>query len=168
MIVVILMGCSGSGKSTYSRKLLADLGILEGEVGRLRHYPMRRRALILSADDLCLQEGKFRPENLEGAHRECLRRYQSELLANSYLELLIVDNTNVITAEVAPYVALGLLCAEVDLRVVAITGAWELCSSRSLHGAAGHVVRRQSERLDRTLREWPRYWPSPCVVSVEG
>lgn len=166
MKVIILMGCSGSGKSTYARALAEkhskETGLTtyrlcdekpEGEIG----------SVVLSADDLTFDEdGTFHPEKLSNAHAQCLGYFLKIL--NIYdpeddsNRLVIVDNTNTSMAEVAPYVAMARLY-DVELEVDVFIAPWTNCAHRSEHGLTAHKIRQQAKRLEKTLDDWPPYWP---------
>lgn len=83
MLVKILSGISGSGKSTYAR---------------------RHRGVIVSADDYFVRDGayRFNPARLSSAHATCFARYLGAL--DDGHPLVIVDNTNTTAVEIAPYV----------------------------------------------------------------
>jgi predicted kinase len=132
--VVLMSGVSGSGKSTYARKL---------------------GGVVCSADEFFEKSGKyvFDPSLLREAHGACLRKFTEALLRGD--SLIVVDNTNTTVVELAPYVALsqayGAKCELVtilcDIRVAA---------ARNTHGVPFGVI----ERMDTAIRDrkLPLFW----------
>lgn len=90
--VVILSGLPGSGKSTLAQRLYREAD------------PMLNRVKIVSADDFFMRGGVYRfdPAQAGLAHQSCWRNFYASMTCGA--DLLIVDNTNLTAAEIAPYV----------------------------------------------------------------
>lgn len=89
--VIILSGISGSGKSTYGRKLL------EGALW----------TSVCSADDYFMvgSEYRFDASKLSLAHGQCFKKFIDLLKGGD--QVVVVDNTNTSVVEIAPYVLGG-------------------------------------------------------------
>lgn len=86
MHVTILSGCSGSGKTTLAREKFKG-----------------QNPWIVSADDYFMQKGVYRfdPTKLSQAHADCFNQFIRGL--QSQLPIVVVDNTNTTSEEIAPY-----------------------------------------------------------------
>lgn len=91
MKLVLMRGVTGSGKSTRARQL----------------QEQNPGSIILSTDDLFVEDGKyrFRPENLAQNHLENRERCRRAMLERT--ELIIIDNTNIRAREMKPYHSLA-------------------------------------------------------------
>jgi predicted kinase len=94
MIVQILRGIPGSGKSTWARSCASSIG-----------------ATICSADYFHMIDGEYmyNRDNAGAAHTSCVRAYLDCMKAGE--TSIIVDNTNTLAHEIAPYVALAKVYA---------------------------------------------------------
>lgn len=148
--VVLLVGCSGSGKSTYAQS----------------QFP---KALVVSADhyfeNLATISGKAFEDvwnfwELGAAHRQCLQRFLNAISEN--YPVVIVDNTNVRMADRQRYIkkATELGC-ETELHVFSpwlhgeppptqkqIRSYVKLCQQRNVHGVKLETVDQQFYNLD--------------------
>ena len=147
--VVILCGASGSGKSTYARKVASGYNTLPGF-----------RASIDSADDYFYVNGEYRfdPSKLPQAHAQCLCRFNEKVRTDSPAHvdlgwLLIVDNTNTTVAEIAPYAALALAYG-FELEIVIFGGTFS-----NVHGVPPLAVARQRENIAGLRKQLPPWWP---------
>jgi len=132
--VKILRGIPGSGKSTLAREM--------GEV-------------TVSADDYFTVDGvySFNPRELPNAHQACWRRFYREAEAGT--EVIVVDNTNITAAEIAPYV----LPAEANgykIQIITIQADPVQAFNRNVHGVPFEVVLRMAERLNSEVL--PPWW----------
>lgn len=95
MRILVLSGLPGSGKSTHAQKLAGQL----------------KRVDIISADDYFNQpDGSwaFDPTKIGEAHASCMRRFvQRCLVPHDDVDTVIVDNTSLSVAEIAPYMAVA-------------------------------------------------------------
>ena len=148
--VVILVGCSGSGKSTYA----------------LRQFP---GAIVVSADHYFERLAKrsrrsyvrvFDTWQLRYAHAECLERFIEALSAGT--PIVIVDNTNVAISDRQRYIKRAQEYGiEAELHVLGpwLHGAPEptpdeiqcyvtACHGRARHGAPFEVISQQLSKLE--------------------
>lgn len=143
MKLTILAGVSGSGKSTYAKKL---------------------GGIICSADDHFVDADgvyRFDPSQLGEAHRKCLRNVVLGL--QRFGEHIVVDNTNTTLVELAPYVALGqAFYAQVE--IVVVVGNPADAARRNIHGVPHGSVMAMAKRIDEMLHNWPPFWPTPLIV----
>lgn len=143
--VYIMLGVSGSGKSTYAAQ----------------HF---EGATVCSADKK-FQTPKgyvFDPRLLPEAHGDSLRDFVKALQAP--MATVIVDNTNTTVAEIAPYAALALAYGA-DLQLVHIACSVEIAAQRNAHGVPLAGVDAQGKRLADTLRQLPPWWPLVTVAA---
>lgn len=141
MQVIILMGVSGAGKSTYAKKLV------EGNNG-----------VVVSADDYFMVKGeyKFDPSRLSEAHGQCFRTFINEL-ADRDFDLMMVDNTNTSAVEIAPYV-LGAQAYGWPVKVVHVRCPIGVALERAIHGAPSHAIAAMAARIEKTTKEMPPWW----------
>jgi len=137
--VIIMVGCSGSGKSTFIREHLKGFESFSAD-----HY-----------FESAIGEYNFDPSLLGEAHSCCLRNYV-EYLTDTQQDL-VVDNTNTTVAEIAPYAALAL-AYQCELEIVVLNNSWEKVASRNVHNVPESVVKSQWERIQKTLSELPPWW----------
>ncbi len=137
MPVTILRGVSGSGKSTYAKKV---------------------PGVVCSADDFFMNEGtyRFNPRFLSEAHAACLRRFVGLMIRR---RSAIVDNTNTRVIEMAPYVALAQAYGA-RIQVVTILCDPLVAAKRTRHFVPESTVLKQHQRLMREElpSEWPHIW----------
>jgi predicted kinase len=138
MKMTILVGVSGSGKTTYAARELPG-------------------AVKCSADDWFVRDGEylFDPAELGLAHGACFRRAIEALQRG---DDVVIDNTNTSIAELAPYVAVGQAYgATVTVRVMCVD--LDDCARRNIHGVPRGAIEGQSKRIRETLASWPPFWP---------
>lgn len=179
MIVQIMAGASGSGKTTHINKTkdqsgdgrmlsLNDLDADRVAVGFLEFY--NGDVLVLSADDITFGAGGlFHIERLSSAHELCVLTF-SEVLQMEEKDrpsILIVDNTNTSPWEIAPYVAMAMAYHDVKLEILIALAPWRDCVKRNAHGTPDHAIRAQARRLEKTLDDWPSFWPNPVYLEGE-
>lgn len=162
--VIIMRGISGSGKSTFAKEL---------------SYKFKSAWLYthtVSADDYFSKSGKyeFDPSKLGSAHNECLSDYLDELLKlklgnnrnkegkDSFPhQLIIVDNTNLCAAEIAPYYALAQMVLEQVHHKVVICNIMpnvNECADRSIHNVPiKQLMEMQVKQLCETASFMP-WW----------
>ena len=149
MIVTILTGLPGCGKSTYTRK-----------------YP---DAVVVSVDDFFVgDDGVYRHDltKLPLAHQDCWRLFFFAVRAHT--GHIIVDNTNLSTAEIAPYVlpaeAMGFTVEIVTLEVPV-----EVCKARNVHNVPEDVMDMMAVNLaNRVLPPWWKHTIVPFVPVVDA
>ena len=125
--VVMLVGASGSGKSTWVSK--QDPGV------------------IVSADHFFMKDGQYQfdPSLLPQAHAACLSAFTKALEAQE--PLIYVDNTSTRAWERKPYVDAAKKAGyEVWLRVFRIDP--EIAASRNQHGVPLEAIKKMDARID--------------------
>lgn len=140
-----MRGIPGSRKSTWVKKNLPS-------------------AVVVSADSFFMVDGHFRYEaaKIGQAHAHCLRGFALMVagLPQPLPDSLVVDNTNITVAELAPYVALGLAWGH-EVRIVQMK-----CLSAEMpyneHGVPFWVVQGMSTTL--ATEKLPAWWPQPTVI----
>lgn len=156
--VVIMSGISGSGKSTYTAKLLQSTQGVE-----------------VSADHYFTTLGKFRDGGgyhfdaalLSEAHADCFRRFITYLQATTPFACIVVDNTNLSSEEIAPYYlgaqAFGYSPEIITLR--ANSHQFGEMMSRNVHNVGYQAIVNQFAKLNR--RQMPPWWSNTDIpVSI--
>lgn len=150
MKIVILCGPSGSGKSTWASNLSG--------------------AETFSADHHFVGDDgvyRFNPAELPVAHGACLRGF-TEAVRTGGAGTVVVDNTNTTLTEIAPYVAVARAYGvEPEVRVWC-GEAPAHALTRNSHGVPPEAVKAMWGRMNDTFTNWPRFWPAPIVMRVEG
>ena len=147
-IVIVLSGISGCGKSTLAKQLAA----------------LEPATAIVSADDFFMEEGfyRFNPKKLGDAHAQCLRDF-TEYLLQGGMHLIVVDNTNIMNWERAPYMALGSAHG-FDTWLVLVEEDADTAYARNVHAVPRAVVEGMLARLQE--EEAPRNWQ--CMTLLDG
>lgn len=181
--VQILIGCSGSGKSTFAEKVMSDYR--EESLKKERAIPT---GTIFSADSYQNPTAlNYTREALENNHNQCLRSYVREVSTAVYLDprvsaLYIVDNTNTTIAEIAPYFRVAQAFGY-DVELVWFSANPVDCHNRNKHGTPLPIIERQDRQI-ADLRI-PPYWkytakrvfqqdiqkegvPAPAEISLKG
>ena len=142
--VYILVGVSGSGKTTWTNKLRCE------DEGRYIG--------VVSSDffpGLYGENGKFNGHLLPQSHAACLRNFVGFLL-NSEVDILVVDNTNTTVTEIAPYAALALAYGW-ELEIIKFNVDVEVAAKRNVHGVPEKGVAAQAARIKQL--QLPPWWP---------
>lgn len=157
MTLTVLIGASGSGKSTFAKHIIGHSST----------------ARILSADNF-FQTPKiheFNPAVLPQAHGKCLRDAVEEMRcaklwmdgdksAPSCCHHLVIDNTNTTIAEIAPYIALGKAYnAHIQVFKMPYVPP-EIAATRCIHGVPLTGIIAQQRRIEAMIKDWPPYWPT--------
>jgi predicted kinase len=145
--VVLMRGITGSGKSSHAKGL----------------HP----TTWCSADKFFHNEEDeyvFDPTRLTEAHGSCLIEFIDAVQAGVGCNddvLIVVDNTNIRAAELAPYIAV----AQAYGANVGIVLCWcdpMVAATRNVHDVPAHVAFAQYQEL---LREsLPPWWPKQQVI----
>lgn len=148
--VILLVGCSGSGKSTYAQV----------------HFP---KAVVVSADhyfeELAASTNQTFEEvwnlwQLGSAHSQCQQRFLNAI--SKKVPVVIVDNTNVRRADRHRYIKMATeLGCETELHVLSpwiqgkpapspkqIKAYVKLCHGRNAHGVPLDIVEQQFAHVD--------------------
>lgn len=144
--VFIMQGLPGSGKSSLARSL-----VVSGE-GDHTHA-------IVSADDYFVRLGggkfKFVPERIGDAHLDCFRRYLAALVND--VECVVVDNTNLEVAAVAPYYMLAQAMGY-DVRVMRMVCDPQVAAQRNTHGVPVEAALAMAARFEQEKPFHPKWW----------
>lgn len=141
--VIILQGVSGSGKTTYARKLCRDF---EDDV-----------PVIVSADHYFTDpEGRYRfnPSKLDQAHGQCFRRFIEAMQLGS-ASLIIVDNTNAKVSDIAPYMQ-GAVAYGYSAEIHRMICPPDVAAARNIHNVPAAKVVHMAGRIARA--EIPPFW----------
>ncbi len=144
MRVLILSGVSGSGKSSYIASLVGQ------EKGKL---------FVCSADSFFNKEGgyKFDPSKLGEAHGQCLRDFieATAFSDEDNDQIVVVDNTNTTTEEIAPYYAIAQAYG-FSVELVTLECDPEVAFKRNQHGVSLAGISAMAERIRN--RKVPPFW----------
>lgn len=152
--VIILRGITGSGKSTYWRT----------------YWPSAR---AVSADFFFERDGKylFDPARLAKVHQHCWASFMKLLQEGA--PLIVVDNTNLTAAEIAPYMmsaqAAHLLNPQsprYEVHVVTLSCPTELAVLRGTHGVAHWRVGAMQQQL--WSNPLPPWYPETKITLGEA
>ena len=175
MIVRIMRGLPGSGKSYFGEHVLPGIVGLE--------------ATIVSADHFFMKDGvySFNPKQLAIAHKVCRQKFLQALLdardaqdvvngttGESEPEaLIVVDNTNTMPTEIAFYYDLATLFTK-DVEILTIEPPsimerkdWlKQCFEKNQHGVPMKSIEAMADRMKKHKLPW--YWKEKMVIREEG
>ena len=143
MKVVLLRGVSGSGKSTYTRK----------------NY---KNSIVCSADHFFTINGQytFNPSKLGEAHQACIKKFVLRCTNEDFNDdTLIVDNTNLTVAEIAPYVQVALAFGH-QVEIIRLVCMVAEAAKRNTHGVPFKSVEAMAHRFENL----PVYWPKETEI----
>lgn len=133
-LVILLVGASGSGKSTWTEQFLKD-------------HPEASHKVV-SADFYFVQaDGTYRFDHtkLGHAHGACERAF--EIALESRTDIILVDNTNTRARERKTYVKKAKAAGyAVWLKVFKVDAA--ICAARNLHGVPAETIQKMIDRID--------------------
>lgn len=142
--LIILVGASGSGKSSWSR------GRSDADA-----------AVVCSADDYFMDTlgvYRFSTSLLGQAHGACQARARDAMLGGA--PLVVIDNTNTTVEEVGRYLTgADIHGYEVQILVFRSELDPEVLARRNKHGVPVHAIQGQLDRIARMLASWPFDWP---------
>ena len=157
VLVFVLRGIPGSGKSTFIEALLKELGI------------PRQSMLVCSADHFFMVDGEYRfdPAKLPAAHGACKRAFVEALQAAVRCqpgapEVIVVDNTNLSAVEMAPYVEFGQAYGA-TVQVVTIECDPEVAQARNVHGVPAATYARMVPAFEAGTKAMLPWWPHRVV-----
>jgi predicted kinase len=156
MIVRIMQGIPGSGKSNYIRTHKRRVG----EDPESSYWSDTIRSV--SADHYHIIDGeyKYNPANASKAHSECLKAFiyyitETSSKRNETTEFLYVDNTNCTPEEIAPYYAIARAYG-FPVEIVRFMTPVRECLRRQTHAVPEKMVINMYTNL--TTRLLPPYW----------
>lgn len=132
----ILSGLPGSGKTCYVEMSLPPT------------------VVVCSADHLFYQDGVYRfvAAELPAAHQKCFRKYIETVQAGA--DDVVVDNTNLSAAEIAPYV-LGGEAYGYSVQVVRLLRDPSIAFSAQRHGVPLETFKRMMQQFwKRDVMPW--------------
>ena len=140
MQVIILRGLPGSGKSSYAQK---------------------QQAVVCSADNYFIVGGEYRFDRtkLRQAHGECFKLFIESLQKQK--PLIIVDNTNTSSLEIAPYIQ-GCGAYKYDYKIIYFECDINTSCVRNTHGVAQSTIERMYNSLKKEL---PNNWKKQEIFS---
>ena len=129
--VIIMVSCSGGGKSTKAKQHMAGVD----------------DAALVSADHFFEKDGKY---NFDGgklgqAHTSCQAKFLQFLKEGK--SLIIVDNTNTTAREREFYAKAGNQYGY-KVMVDVLNTDIDTCAARNVHGVNREVVAKQAARID--------------------
>ena len=131
--VIILVGASGSGKTTWARNYITEVGT---------------DSAVVSADHFFIQSDgsyQFDGSRLPEAHSICLRTFREALIRGC--PLVLVDNTSTRQWERQEYITLAKHWGyEVWLNVFKIDPT--VAAGRNIHGVPLDSVQKMNDRID--------------------
>lgn len=139
--VIILRGCSGSGKSTFIKN----------------NFP---GAVICSADHFFLdKQGNYNFDHtkLGQAHSQCQYKFSRAL--EEGVNQIVVDNTNTKVSEMRPYVNMANEY-DYDILIIRLDVDPDVAAKRNVHGVPADVVQNMCDRM----QPLPSNWPQELVV----
>lgn len=141
--VIVMRGITGSGKSTYVAE----------------HYP---NATVVSADHFFEHANTyaFDATRLDDAHRACFKKFMDAVTRGD--EQIVVDNTNVESWEIAPYVAVGYAFSY-QPEVITLLCEPSIAAARGLHHVDAKKVAIRAGLLAK--ERLPKTWKQRVVVT---
>lgn len=157
-----MRGISGSGKSTYAKKLYNDEIKNLGDRQNISANETKNLNIIsiCSSDDYFMINGeyKFNYEMLNEAHNSCLRKFL-DVVHHSEIRVIIVDNTNTQTWEYAPYSAIAKAFG-CELIIVEVQRDILDCINVNQHKVPANSIKAQYERFEPT----PKVFTTKIIV----
>lgn len=146
--VICLRGVSGAGKSHYLEK----------------HFP---DAVVCSADHYFINEdGDYEFKDPDIAHGKCLRKFieiiQSNFHGDRNDSVLVVDNTNIALAQLAPYYEVAKAYGY-SSEIIRIVCDPIVAACRNKHGVSLEKITEWDSRFE----DLPYYWSPEKVISNE-
>lgn len=141
MKIIIMRGIPGSGKTTYIKNNFPD-------------------ATVCSADPYFTVHGVYQFDAMElpMAHAWCLRTFVTEVLSGRSNRTVVVDNTNISVAELAPYAALAQAYSH-DVEIITLDVMPQTGITRNIHGVPPAAIAQMWCDLQNESLHIPGRWP---------
>jgi tRNA uridine 5-carbamoylmethylation protein Kti12 len=155
MKVILMSGIPGSGKSTYIDRLIREDPEKKFCICSADHYFQTDSSGRYDPE----AEYRFDPTKLSDAHGACIRKFVEEIVPgsknSSWADVIVVDNTNTTTMELAVYVQVAM-AYKVPVEIVTIYCDPHSAAERNLHG----VSYQACSRMDANIRNRaiPTFW----------
>ena len=155
-----MSGVPGSGKSSYISYLRKEWEDDKFFICSTNHYFQRDLNGRFDPDaDFLFDEAK-----LPQAHAICLKKFVEEIIPGSnssvWADIVVVDNTNLTSLELSPYVCLGLAYG-IPVEIITIMCDPRLAKDRNVHGFSLQSI----SKMDSILRK--RTLPTHWNISVQ-
>lgn len=155
--VTILQGISGSGKTTLAKQWEAEAE----KQGQYGFY-------CYSADSYFVGSGgvyRFDPSKLPEAHAQCLREFtRTVILALRQSAHIVVDNTNTMVWEVAPYYELAQAHGY-EVEILYLPCLVGVALIQGTHGVPEYTLERQAGNIVEFAQTMPRHWKRRVVYA---
>jgi predicted kinase len=140
MKAIVLRGIPGSGKSTLTKTF--------------------GKATVCSADNAFMKDGeyKFDISELGNAHASCLRAFIEACQRQE--ELVVVDNTNTMVVEMAPYVSVAMAYGY-EVEIIFCKVSAKTSKERNVHGVPGKTIESMERRIQSSF---PFHWPKEKII----
>ena len=165
---IVMQGVSGSGKSTLAQRILEEDQFEDGTIVCSDYW--------FENEDT--GEYTFDATQIDKAHAYCFSNCLDAL--NDRLDVILVDNTNTTTMEVAPYM-LAVAATNIDssedeqyeaviLRVPC--DDLDMAAGRNLHGVPLRGIQQQANRIrafdNQNFLKWPVKTAEEVFAMVEA
>lgn len=130
--LIILRGCSGSGKSTFGHFLVR---LSNGYISNI------------AADDFFYKDGKYQFDvtKLGQAHASCIRQVEEDMKENVDI---CVSNTSTTEKELKPYLELA---EKYDYKVISLV-VENRHGNKNIHDVPDDTIKNQAERLKNSIK----------------
>ena len=136
MKVILMRGLPGSGKSTWIEENAPGAVVCSAD-----HYFQTPKGYVFDATKLA------------HAHHDCMIKFMVSMGA----PLIVVDNCNLTTKNLAPYVDLAL-AHDYDVEIHTMTTPAEVAMARQLHGVPAEHYKKLVQQFNNPLpAEWQQY-----------
>lgn len=151
MKVILMSGIAGSGKSTFVKKMQRESDEDTFLICSADHYFQKNNDGKFDAD----ADYVFDRSKLGKAHGECLHFFTEEIVKNKSHNVIIVDNTNTTSLELAPYVLLSS-AYNLPVEIITINCDPHVAAERNTHGVSYTTCSVMAASLNNRII--PAYW----------
>jgi predicted kinase len=147
-LVKILRGIPGSGKSYYARTV--------------------KDATIISTDNYFISDGvyTFDKSKLGEAHKSTFKGFVSLIINPEFSGTIIIDNTNITIAEIAPYYSVAA-AYDWDVEIITFDTPFRMCVDRQTHGVSMQTMQQRSSLMHKEDNNFPAYWKKRRIITVD-